>query len=158
MKHFSDIHTIEELKKEYRKLALKYHPDNAQTGNIEMMQEINNEYEFLFKKLQNSDKKANKNEASSDFIEIINRLMALKGIVIEIVGSWLWVTGNTFSNKDILKEIGFMYSKSKKSWYYFKDIDGKKHRSSYQSMDNIRIKYGSQKMESAGKYDNFALN
>lgn len=39
-KYFKEVHTIEELRKEYRSLLKKYHPDNP-TGNVEIMQAIN---------------------------------------------------------------------------------------------------------------------
>lgn len=50
MKWFKNIHTIEELRKEYRQLLKKYHPDND-GGNVEVTQEINAEYDALFARL-----------------------------------------------------------------------------------------------------------
>lgn len=47
MKWFQNIHTIEELRKEYRQLLKKYHPDN-EGGSVEVTQEINAEYDALF--------------------------------------------------------------------------------------------------------------
>lgn len=118
MKYFKDITTIEELKKTYRKLANTYHPDNKETGNLEKMQEINAEYENLFKKLQASDKKSNKNEKAGDFIQIINELMKYKDLQIDIIGSWVWLEGKTYEIKDELKKLGFLWSKSRKKWYW----------------------------------------
>lgn len=37
----------DEIKKAYRKLSKKYHPDNSQTGDEEKFKEINNAYEIL---------------------------------------------------------------------------------------------------------------
>ena len=39
--------TTDNLKKDYRIRALKYHTDNLETGNNEMMQEINEAYSYL---------------------------------------------------------------------------------------------------------------
>ena len=52
--------------------------------------------------------------------EIINKLkeLNLTDIKIELIGSWIWLTGDTFNLKDKFKEIGFLYSGSKKAWFY----------------------------------------
>ena len=47
MKYFKDIKSFEDLKKQFRKLAMKYHPDRP-NGNSEIMKAINNEYDVLF--------------------------------------------------------------------------------------------------------------
>ena len=44
--YFKDIHSIEQLKKRYKELALKHHPDR-EGGNTATMQEINNEYKYF---------------------------------------------------------------------------------------------------------------
>lgn len=46
MKHFINISSFEDLKKQYRKLALANHPDKG--GKTEIMQEINVEFDVLF--------------------------------------------------------------------------------------------------------------
>ena len=43
MKYFKDLNSMEAVKKQYRKLAMKYHPDRG--GNEEVFKQINNEYE-----------------------------------------------------------------------------------------------------------------
>ena len=50
MKYFQTCNTIEELKKEYRRLAQINHPDNG--GNPEKMKIINCEYEKEFNRLK----------------------------------------------------------------------------------------------------------
>ena len=47
MKYFNNINTLEELKKQYKKLAMKYHPDRP-NGSEEIMKQVNNEYEKMF--------------------------------------------------------------------------------------------------------------
>lgn len=47
MKHFNNVTSLEDLKKQYRKLALANHPDKG--GRTEVMQEINIEFDVLFK-------------------------------------------------------------------------------------------------------------
>lgn len=46
MKYFAQCKNLEELKKEFRRLAMIHHPDRG--GNVETMKEINNEYDMMF--------------------------------------------------------------------------------------------------------------
>ena len=46
MKWFKNVITVEELRKEYRRLLKLYHPDN-ENGSVEVTQEINAEYDRL---------------------------------------------------------------------------------------------------------------
>ena len=52
MKWFKGVKTIEELRKLYRELLKEHHPDNG--GNVSDMQEINSEYDVLFKRISAS--------------------------------------------------------------------------------------------------------
>lgn len=76
------------------------------------------------------------NAISTDIKELAN----LQGIVTEIIGKWLWVTGNTYTYKDTIKSLGFQWSSAKKAWYkpYVKSFS-KKHY----SLDEIRARHGS---------------
>lgn len=47
MKYFAEVKTVEELRKRYRELLKKYHPDN-ENGSVEVTQEINAKYDRLF--------------------------------------------------------------------------------------------------------------
>lgn len=46
MKYFAQCKNLEELKKEFRRLAMIHHPDRC--GDVETMKEINNEYDMMF--------------------------------------------------------------------------------------------------------------
>lgn len=104
MKWFNNPNSLEELKKQYKKLALKHHPDIG--GSNAAMQEINAEYDKLFEMLKNVHQTAEgktytteteSTEMPNEFKDIINKLIHFKGIKIEICGSWIWVTGNTIN-------------------------------------------------------------
>lgn len=47
MKHFTNIKSLSDLKSQFRSLAMKNHPDKG--GSVEIMQEINSEYDALYK-------------------------------------------------------------------------------------------------------------
>ena len=50
--YFNNVQTLDELRKQYRDLLKRYHPDNG--GSEEETKAINVEYERLFKLLKNN--------------------------------------------------------------------------------------------------------
>ncbi|MCL2574912.1 MAG: molecular chaperone DnaJ [Defluviitaleaceae bacterium] len=147
-KYFNPIpKTAEQLKKLYRKLAHMHHPDNG--GDEEEMKIVNGEYRELFKKLKDIHTNAQgeqytkeTEETPEQFINIINELIRFENVLIEIIGSFVWVSGNTKPYKDILKEMGFRWSNNKQSWYLAPEGYRSRSRRDY-SMDDIRVMYGS---------------
>ncbi len=150
MKWFNDPKTLEELKKQYKHLAINYHPDKG--GSTADMQEINAEYDRLFERLKNTHQTADgktytarteTTETANDFKEIIDKLIRFNGIHIEICGSWIWVTGCTIDFRDELKKMHFRWSKSKVAWYYHSEEYRKSTKRTY-TLDEIRDLYGSE--------------
>lgn len=124
MKYFTNIKTLEELKKAYRKLAMKYHPD-VNGGNDEAMKAINNEYDQLFKTLSTQESKQGKqatNETVNEYKDIINELIKYHFLNIDIVGTWVWVYGDKEQIKaikdEVLKPLGFRWASKKSKWYW----------------------------------------
>lgn len=147
MTYFKDCTTAEELKKAYHKLASKLHPDNG--GDVEAFKAMKAEYEKLFDRLKNVHKTAagetyekETTETAAEFMDIIERVIHFDGVTVEIIGSWVWLTGNTMQYKDEIKAAGFWWSKSKNAWYYSGDDSHKKRRGHY-SMNGLRSKWGS---------------
>jgi curved DNA-binding protein CbpA len=144
--YFTGVTTIEELKKAYRQLAKKFHPDlNRDTDTTKQMQEINNEYEYLFKTLGTESDKKNGHNVNDSFRDIINELMKEKfaAVTVEIVGSWIWLSGHTYPIKDSIKELGFKFQGSSKRWYLAgSELIGKKKGSL--TWDQKVEKYGKQ--------------
>lgn len=64
------------------------------------------------------------------------------GINKEVVGSWIWVSGDTWKHKETLKKLGFKWASKKKMWYYTEQTRKRYGRKEYQ-MDEIKQKYGS---------------
>jgi len=81
---------------------------------------------------------------SEEYRKVIEQITNLAGVVIEVVGHWIWVTGNTYPVKHQLKEAGLFFAPKKLAWYYraeeYKTKGGKK------TLDEIREKYGSEKI------------
>lgn len=148
MRFFLNVGTLEELKKEYRTLAMKHHPDRG--GDLETMQAINAEYDEVFKRVKNLHTNANgetyekeTQEQPDEFRNIIEILLRMQGVHIEVIGSFIWLSGDTKVYKDQIKELGFKWSSNKKMWYKspegYRRMTKKNH-----SIDEIRGMFGVQ--------------
>ena len=149
MKFFKDCKTIDEVKSLYKKLAMENHPDKG--GDTATMQAINTEYAYacahVLKDGGFTDAEADEQiRMSEEYRQVIEQIINLPGLVIEVVGHWIWVTGNTFAVKKELKTAGLFFAPKKVAWYYrsdeYKTKGGKK------SLDEIRDKYGSETIRS----------
>lgn len=158
MKWFNDCQTLEEVKATYKKLAKQYHPDLG--GDTATMQEINKEYAFATAKAVKGANLSNEeaeNEilSSEAYRNAIEQIIHLDGITIELVGYWIWVTGNTYPVRTTLKGAGFFFASKKLAWY-FRTAEYKVIQSSGKSLDEIRNKYGSEVLnEDKRKPNNF---
>lgn len=147
-KYFSGINNLDELKKAFLKLAKELHPDNG--GNVADFQEMKNEFDRLSKHFEmfgksNINEDQETSEANFDFnlyADIISQLAGLDGLIIELVGSWLWVSGETFPHKDVLKSLKFRWSSKKKAWYFHFEPYKKRSKKNF-SLDDIKNMYGS---------------
>jgi len=139
---FSTCETLEEVKRKYKELAMMHHPDRG--GDTATMQEINKEYESICKNpVFNFAYKTQQEQ--QDFIkypEIINQVIGLQGIIIELIGNWIWLSGNTYPYRQELKRIGFYFAPKKVMWYY-RPPDYKSVNRNPKTIEYIRLKYGS---------------
>ena len=139
--------TLEELKALYRKLAMINHPDRG--GNDESMKDVNNEYDFLFPKLKNIHMNKDGVKYEKDtfesvefFKDLIAGLMKMDDIVVEVIGSFVWVSGDTLPYKNHLKDLKFLWHRDKSAWYLKPDNYKRYHSRNY-SFNEIRDMYGS---------------
>lgn len=135
IKEFSEVTGINEAKKVYKILAKKLHPDVG--GSEEEFKLLNAIYnDFIENKIYFS----NDFKIDLDLEKIISQILHFENITIELVGSWIWLSGDTKEIKDKLKELGFKWASKKKMWYYG-EMKGKSHGE--KSLDEIKDKYGS---------------
>jgi curved DNA-binding protein CbpA len=147
MKYFNPIPTTaEELKKQYRELAKRYHPDKG--GSTAEMQKVNAEYDVLFPKLKDIHKNKDgetytkeTTETPDYFKGLIAELMKMEDVVIEIIGCFVWLSGNTKPYKDQIKDLRFKWHTKKFMWYLAPEDYKKRSRKNYE-MDEIRSMYG----------------
>ncbi|MFC6166867.1 molecular chaperone DnaJ [Acinetobacter terrestris] len=163
MKHFSSVTSLDELKLQYKKLAFKNHPDRG--GKTEVMQEINSEYEQLLNRIINEASKDQYQDSSengrgfwssrSEHSEVekkvkqaIDAIINLDDLDIEIIGVWVWVSGDTKQHKDKLKEAGFVWNRVQCKWVF---IGKKSNGRGRMTLDQMRELHGSQKVKKTRK-------
>lgn len=153
--YFRDCRTAEDCKRVYHQYAKQFHSDNTH-GTDELMKILNSQYTDAWNRLKDVHEykdsttgesktytsKQSTTETPEMFIEIVRKLSTIPDIEVEMVGTWLWISGNTFPYKNQLKEVGCRWSSGKKMWYWTTEPFSKK--SSKQSMNRIRMKYGSE--------------
>ncbi len=145
MKYFNECKSLDEVKARYKQLAKQHHPDCG--GDVIIMQEINTEYAFACAKILNGEdltaEEANEQiRLSEEYRQVIEKLTPISGIVIELVGNWIWVTGNTYPARKRLKKAGLFFASKKVAWYY--RAEEFKTKGSNKTLDEIRDKYGSE--------------
>lgn len=125
----------------YHAACKKYHPDINPVGE-EMMKIINDAYDAL--KEYAGEMKSEQTDYGDMLNDALNAISGLPALVIEICGSWVWITGETREYKDMLKEAGFKWAAKKKAWY-FRPEEFSSRSKGTKSLEEIRAKYGSQR-------------
>lgn len=153
MNYFQGLGTVGEVKKEYRRLAKLNHPDIG--GITAVMQAINAAYHDILNRLDGqtnigSDGKEHTYrydfQAEQEVIDKVYELLALKlDVEIEIIGTWVWVSGDTKPIKDQLKEAGLRWHSKRLMWYWRRFTY--RRRFSNMDFDDMRKMYGNQKFE-----------
>jgi len=157
--YFNDCSTVEETKKLYKELALKNHPDLG--GSTTIMQEINAQYEAKLKRLDghtSTDKQGTTHtykydpETENKLMEIIDKLLSLKMINVDIflVGTWIWIDGETKAYKEELKALKCRWHSTRKLWY-FAISSNRRYRKSGEGINDIAEAYGATKIKNTAK-------
>lgn len=148
-KYLKDIKTFEELKKAYHAWAIKLHPDRG--GDVEEMKILNCEYDKLFEivkdihvNFKGEEYRKETEETPEAFRTLIDELLKINDIEIEVIGCFIWVSGDTKPHKDKLKSLGMKWHYKKRMWYLSPEGYRRFGKKSY-SIDEIRQMYGSKK-------------
>lgn len=158
MNFFINCQTVQEIKSLFRELAFKYHPDHG--GDEETMKQLNNEYQAALKgcngqKSYSKDEKGQEREHTYKYdesleqetIDFINKFLELNlELQADIIGSWVWITGDTKPHKEALKELGCRWHSARMCWYYRPESQ-KGYRGSGGSLEELASKYGCQNVD-----------
>ena len=143
LREFKGVEGINEAKKIYKNLAKKLHPDVG--GSEEEFKILNSVYTDL---IEHEIYFSNDIKIDIELEKIISLILHFENITIELVGSWVWVSGDTKEIKEKLKEIGFKWASKKKMWY-FGEMQSK--NPTPKSMEEIKSKYGSETLKTKEK-------
>ena len=145
--YFTGVKTAEELKKAFREMAKKLHPDCG--GDAEAFKQMRQEYAEAWERVKNHHVNADgehyereTEETPEQFMDIVEAFIHFDDFTVEVIGSWLWVTGNTQEHRAELKAAGLKYAGRKQAWYFHFGAYRKRSKKEY-TMDELREEYGS---------------
>ena len=156
--YFADTVGVEQIKARYRELAFKHHPDRG--GDVKTMQAINRQYHERLKSFDSSTSRGSdgadhtyyyneerESAVADKLAEVIGR--NLPGIRIMLVGTWLWIGGDTKPVKTQLKELGFKWHNERTLWFW--NTGSYRRGKSNADFSAIALKYGYKEFSSEEK-------
>ena len=147
--YFAECTTVETVKARLRELAKIHHPDLG--GDEEIMKAINSQYHDALKRCNG---KASKGSDGKDHVYAYDEaleealwikicdLVALKmeSVDVLLIGTWLWIVGDTKPHKDTLKTLECKWHSKRKCWYY-RHGEGRYYKSNA-SLSGLAMQYG----------------
>lgn len=146
--------TEKDIKNAFKKAALKYHPDRNPVG-AEMMKAVNSAFDFLMANLDKINQYQSPEQSAiynygNELENVLKALYGLSGLVYEVIGNWIWISGNTIEHKEALKEIGCKWAAKKKQWFYRPEEHKSYWNREEHTIEEIRAKYGTSGKFQAG--------
>ncbi len=159
MKYFTHLHTVEEVKAEYRRLAKQHHPDKG--GDVATMQAVNAQYHERLAQLNGATTVGDDGRehtyyynraAEQEVMDKLSEILKIKGsFEVYLIGKWLWILGDTKPIKESLKAAGCKWHSERVCWYWRPATS--KHYGRYEGADlgTLAWKYGCSEFKSAGE-------
>ena len=151
--YFEGLKTLADIKAAYKRLVKVHHPDVG--GDTATMQEINAQYsaavDWIAHHGEGREKAAAAAEVPEEYAAAVAAVVNLAGLDVELVGSWIWITGNTYIYRETIKAAGYKWASKKRAWYWHPEGAGCS-RGGKKSLAEIREKYGSEKLSTGRAY------
>jgi hypothetical protein len=161
--YFQQCSTVAEVKSEYKRLAMLWHPDRP-GGDTATMQVINAQYKTALSGKHGETTTGDdgqdhtyyyndeREQAIIDKItEIIKSGVLTEGVELWLVGSWLWLRGETKQHKDKIgrKGLGFTWNghETRRCWQWHLP-SYRKTQLSNDDFDGIAARYGASRISS----------
>jgi hypothetical protein len=127
------------------------HPDRG--GDTVKFQELQRQFES-FRPTKEKYNGETADQAPVEFMTVIENLIHIPGIMIEIIGSWIWISGDTKPVSELIKVAAkdcptfrVIWNKKRKVWQIYAGKYRRFHREDL-SKDEIVSRYGSQSISS----------
>ena len=155
---FDHCTTPQEVKKLFSTLAHAHHPDHA-GGDNETMRLILEAYHKRLEELDGytaSDEKGqphtytyNRAREDAQTFAAYSAAIISPELIVEMVGTWVWVTGNTRAHKDEIKALsaGFEWQGKRKAWYWKPYTRRRTRYAEDKTLDEIKNMYGAERMQ-----------
>ena len=108
---FKNVTELAEAKKLYKKLAKQLHPDVG--GDEESFKALNAVYNHI---LEHGLFFSSEIEFDIEIEKIISQILHYENILIEVVGKWIWISGDTKEIKEALKNLGRVFRVIESEW------------------------------------------
>lgn len=158
MRYFDHLFTVPNIKAEYRDLAFKHHPDRG--GDVCIMQAINAQYHEALQRCNGerseaANGKEHRYSYDADIEQaVMDKIMFLvaahlPGVNIALIGTWLWVTGDTKPHKELLKANGLKWHPTRSCWYF--TATPNRYRPSRLGLSGLAMRYGYKEFKDEAK-------
>ena len=149
---------VQSVKVAYRQMVMIHHPDRG--GDTEVMKALNEAYHISLKSAHGTTSvdemgaehtyryNAEVEQAIMDKIaELLKALPDDADVEIDIIGLWIWVTGDTRPHKSVLgkKGCGFRWHSKRVAWYW-KPYRSRSRYNPNRSLDDLRQTYGGRRV------------
>jgi len=164
MNYFTHCTTLEDVKSEYRRLAKIHHPDLG--GDTATMQALNAQYHTALKNLDGSTSSGSDgNEHTYRYnakteqavMDKLAELLAIHGTFeVHMIGTWLWVMGDTKPIKESLKNAGCSWHSKRICWYWRPSESRHYGKASPNGLAHLAERYGVSSFQSSETDRNLA--
>lgn len=152
--YFSHCTTIEEARAAFRDLCKQHHPDTG--GSAEAFRAVVEEFQAFQKAAfdqggrakwgESYEPKADSHDLPDDTMDKLRAVLRFPDVSTEILGTWIWCTGETRQYREQFKALAFRWSHGKGAWFYHHGPYRRRGKRGY-TLDNIRDLHGQRTFE-----------